>query len=109
MRIIIYLWFLLTTNPDNFFSDEDGLYVIGQNGVTGYCMDDPVNWNQDWERPVNFEYFTKDGEQEVNQLVGSKIFGGCSRMFRYKSLAIIARNNMETIGWNINFSNKRGR
>lgn len=82
----------LTTDRENFFGPNDGLYVEGNNGLTGYCLDFPVNWNNDWERPVNFEYFSKDGVQEINQLVGSKIHGGCSRMFAYKSLALIARN-----------------
>ncbi|MCK4749350.1 MAG: lamin tail domain-containing protein, partial [Bacteroidales bacterium] len=39
----------------------------------------------------NFEYFTSEGIQEVNQLTGSKIFGGCSRERPFKSLSIFAR------------------
>ncbi|MFO7669615.1 MAG: lamin tail domain-containing protein [Bacteroidales bacterium] len=82
----------ISTNPKNFFGSHDGIYVTGSNGIAGYCLENPQNWNQDWERPVNFEYFSPDGVQEVNQLVGTKIYGGCSRMFMYKSLAIYARN-----------------
>jgi hypothetical protein len=81
----------LTTDRENFFSDNYGLYVEGTNGTTGYCLEYPVNWNNDWERPVNFEYFSREGVQEINQLVGARIHGGCSRMFSVKSLALMAR------------------
>ncbi|MCK4750223.1 MAG: CotH kinase family protein, partial [Bacteroidales bacterium] len=82
----------ISTDPENFFSNDLGIYVVGTQGVTGWCMDTPVNWNNDWERPVNIEYFDHNKEQMVNQLVGTKIYGGCSRMWRYKSLALYARN-----------------
>ena len=38
-----------------YFTDSMwGIDVVGKNGITGNGRDDPVNWNQDWDRPVNF-------------------------------------------------------
>jgi hypothetical protein len=87
----------LVTDPDNFFSDETGIYVQGTAGIPGYCTSVPHNVNQDWERPVNIELFEKDGTTGLNQLAGAKIFGGCSRVrYPIKSLAFYARKEYET-------------
>jgi hypothetical protein len=87
----------LVTDPDNFFSDETGIYVEGTAGVAGYCTSVPHNVNQDWERPVNIELFEKDGTTGLNQVAGVKIFGGCSRVrYPIKSLAFFARKEYET-------------
>jgi len=82
----------LVTDPANFFDDETGIYVIGTNGVPGYCSDTPMNLNQDWERPVNVEVYDRNGKVEINQIAGVKIFGGCSRTrYPQKSLELFAR------------------
>jgi hypothetical protein len=87
----------LVTDPDNFFSNETGIYVQGTAGVEGYCTTVPHNVNQDWERPVNLELFEKDGTTGLNQVAGVKIFGGCSRVrYPIKSLAFYARKEYET-------------
>lgn len=83
----------LATAPDNFFNDTRGIYVQGTAGKTGNCMDYPANWNQDWERPIHFEYFDKDHKQVVSLDAGVKIFGSCSRTNAMKSLRIIARKD----------------
>ena len=83
----------LVTDPDNFFNDEIGIYVIGTNGRPGYCTDTPMNVNMDWERPVNIELYDVKGQSELNQRAGVKIFGGCSRTrYPQKSLALYARS-----------------
>jgi hypothetical protein len=82
----------IATDPYNLFDDEYGIYVEGTNGRTGYCMDVPVNWNMDWERPLSFEYFDLQGERRVQHDGGTKIHGGCSRGAPMKSLAIFARS-----------------
>jgi hypothetical protein len=81
----------LVTDSKNFYDDMIGIYVKGKNGVSGKCSDDPVNWNQDWERPVHFEYFDKNLKLQVSQDAGVKITGTCSRTNAMKSLRIIAR------------------
>ncbi|MFC2125344.1 CotH kinase family protein, partial [Bacteroidota bacterium] len=82
----------IATDPMNFFDDSLGIYVIGTNGRPGYCSDIPHNTNMDWERPVNVEFYDTDGNVEINQRAGIKIFGGCSRTrYPHKSLALYAR------------------
>lgn len=84
----------LTTDPANLFDDSIGIYVIGTNGVPGYCSSIPHNTNRDWERPVNIELYDSSGIVELNQMAGLKIFGGCSRTrYPQKSLALYARND----------------
>ncbi|MCK5148938.1 lamin tail domain-containing protein [bacterium] len=97
----------LSTDPENFFSGYKGIYVEGYRGIPGNCTEEPVNWNRDWERPVNIEYFAPDGMQEINQLAGTKIFGGCSRYFSLKSLAIIARKKYGDNSLNYQFFNAK--
>ena len=83
----------LVTDPDHLFSDQTGIYVIGTNGVSGYCSGVPMNLNRDWERPLNIEFFDLDGETLLNQGAGVQIFGGCSRTrYPQKSLALYARS-----------------
>ncbi|MBN1180939.1 MAG: CotH kinase family protein [Bacteroidales bacterium] len=82
----------LSTTPANLWDNVIGIYVEGTNGVSGNCVNYPVNWNQDWERPLSIEYFDKRNEFMFQQNVGTKIYGGCTRALAQKSLAIIARN-----------------
>ncbi len=81
----------ITTDPDNFFDDEIGIYVDGTNGVQQYCAPYPVNWAQDWERPANFKMFTTDGSLAWDVNAGIEINGVCSRNNAMKSLGINLR------------------
>ncbi|MBZ0254826.1 CotH kinase family protein, partial [bacterium] len=78
--------------PDHFFDDKIGIYVEGTNGVTGNCADEPRNWNRDWERPVNVEFFETDGSLGFELGAGVKIYGGCSRQRDRRSLALFMRD-----------------
>jgi hypothetical protein len=82
----------LSTDPANFFDDEIGIYVEGTNGIPGYCRSVPLNWNQDWERPIHVEFFEPDGSMGFSIDAGVKIHGGCTRLYPQKSLAIYARS-----------------
>ncbi|MEM6328452.1 MAG: CotH kinase family protein [Bacteroidota bacterium] len=85
----------LVTDPDGFFSNENGIYVEGTNGIPGRCRTTPVNWNQDWEREALMSFFEPDGmggfTLAMEQRAGVKIFGGCSRIYPQKSLSLHAR------------------
>ncbi len=83
--------FSLVTDPENFFSDTSGIYVIGTNGIIGNCSTGPRNWNQDWERPVSLEFFEFDKSLAFKVNTGVKINGGCSRLYPQKSLAFFFR------------------
>jgi len=82
----------LSTNPENLWDDEIGIYVEGTNGITGYCSREPRNWNQDWERPATLEMYEPDGRQGFNVDISIKISGGCTRLYPAKSLEIYTRN-----------------
>ena len=81
----------LSTDNANFYDDNKGIYVQGKNGKEGNCANGPANWNQDWERPIHFEYFDKNHKQALSVDAGVKIFGHCSRTNAMKSLRIVAR------------------
>lgn len=82
----------IATDPKNFFDNHIGIYVEGTNGKTGNCSSKPVNWNQDWERPVHVSFFEPDGRIGFAQNMGIQIYGGCSRIYPQKGLALYARS-----------------
>jgi hypothetical protein len=81
----------LSTDPGNFWNDEYGIYVKGTNGALGDCGD-TANYNQDWERPINIEFF-ENNQSIFNINAGVKIHGGCTRRLPQKALSIIARSS----------------
>ncbi len=82
----------LATDPLGLWSDQEGIYVTGKNGLIGNCSDIPRNWNQEWEKPMSMEYFDNEGHLGLQINAGIKIHGGCSRGFPMKSLGLIARS-----------------
>lgn len=88
----------LSTHPDNLWSDESGIYVVGTNGRIGlgYFEEGGANWNQDWEIPVHLELFEDDGNKAFGVGAGAKIYGGWSRLNPAKSLSIFFRGEYGT-------------
>lgn len=84
----------LVTDAGNFFDDNVGIYVPGEN----YSTDDSEwtgNYFQHgdlWERPVHIEYFEKDGSLGFAQNAGIRIHGGKTRQAAQKSFKLYARN-----------------
>lgn len=83
--------FSLVTDPENFFSDTSGIYVIGTNGIIANCSTAPRNWNQDWERPASLEFYEKERTKGFTVTAGVQIYGGCTRLYPQKSLAFYFR------------------
>jgi hypothetical protein len=81
----------LSTAPANLTDNTIGIYVEGTNGIEGNCYG-KANWNRDWERPANFEFFDSQLQPVLNQNAGIKISGACSRTQPQKSLTIHARD-----------------
>lgn len=78
----------LTVDNDYFYDDMIGIYTTGKNGTQGdKDCSGYGNYNQDWQRPLNFEYIV-DGKQEVSREVESSIVGGCSITETVKSLSL---------------------
>lgn len=86
----------IATDPANLWDDMIGIYVIGKNGVTGYCSSAPRNWNQPWERPISLEMFEADETPGFKLDAGMQIGGGCTRLYAQKPLAIYARDEYGT-------------
>jgi hypothetical protein len=82
----------LSTKPAYLFDNTIGIVADGTNGIPGNCMDQPRNWNQDWDRHAVFEYFEKTGEKILDQNVDIRVSGGCSRNNPQKSLVLRARD-----------------
>ena len=83
----------ITIDPDYLWDSQQGMYVQGVNGIPGNCSDDPLNWNQEWERPISIRYFETDGDLAFNLRAGMKIAGGCSRNYSMKPFNIFFRGD----------------
>ncbi len=85
----------ISTANDNLYGDSIGIYTIGVNGINARNSGRNSNINMDWERPVNFEYITADGQMAVNQEAEMTISGGWSRHYAPASFKLKARNLYE--------------
>ncbi len=74
------------TDPKYGF-DCDG---DGTNGKTGNGQNSKKNYNQDWDRPVNFSYLSPEGEMLFNQDVNIKVSGGWTRAQNFRSFKLKA-------------------
>lgn len=89
----------LSFNPDDLFDYERGMYVAGSSfdafrrasfETTGLCT--PGNYaNREsfWDREASFEFF-ENSTQKISQTIITRIHGGCSRSFPYKSFKLIS-------------------
>ena len=81
----------LSTNPANFFDEENGIYTLGDSAQSSFPYFGANFW-KDWEKPVHVEYFENDGTSKGFSMdAGVQIYGAWSRGFPQKSLAIFAR------------------
>ena len=75
----------------NYFTDPKiGLDCDGDgtNGIPGNGQNLPRNYNNDWDRPVNFSYLSPDGQMLFNQDVNISVSGGWTRSQRYRSFKL---------------------
>lgn len=100
----------ITTNPENLFNDDVGIYVLGNKFQEFYdagTLDNEeypnlVHWEwwdanyheggQEWERESYIQIFDESRNLVLEQNVGIRIQGGGSRGFLPKSLNIYARD-----------------
>ena len=74
---------------ERYFTDNTwGIDVKGTNGISGNGRDDAVNWNQPWDRPVNFSYISPTEGMLFNQDVNISVSGGWSRMSDPRSMKL---------------------
>lgn len=82
---------LITTDQRHLYDNQIGCYVDGKNGVIDRGSKVASNLNMDWERPVNFEYITADGQMVINQESSFEVVGGYSRHFAPASFKLQAK------------------
>ena len=86
----------LVTDPAGFFSDTTGIYVEGTNGIPGRCRDDAGQLESGLGAggPVQLLRAGRRGRLHDGTRPGRgrPIFGGCSRIYPQKSLALHARS-----------------
>jgi hypothetical protein len=83
----------VATNPSNLFDPKIGIYVNGDgtNGKLGNGASSPMNWNADWDRPVNYELYDTTHVARLNQELDIKILGGWTKANPLKSIAIMPK------------------
>jgi hypothetical protein len=96
----------ISSDPKNFFDWNEGILVLGPNAEAAN-PNFGANFWQDWEKPINIEYFDKDGVPHINQGAGIKVSGQWSRANAQKSVAIYARKNYGKGTFKYKFFNDR--
>lgn len=96
----------LVTDPDNLFSDQDGIYIRGAlyddaidagliyNGLPWSYLTDYTNYYQEGrnsERLAHIQLFDAAGSETLSQNCGIRIRGNESRHFPQKSFTLFAR------------------
>ncbi len=94
----------LSTDPENFFDDEIGIYVSGHEAQENFPYWGANFWSdcphsdrrgyncETWERLIHFEFFEPDGYRGFGMDAGARIHGHWMRGLPQKTLAIIARD-----------------
>lgn len=88
----------IVTDRDYFYDDKLGIYVHGN-----YTNHTP-NYEYDWRRPINYEYFEdSDSPSCINQLCETRVKGGATRGSALKSLAVYANKRFGEKRFNYEF------
>jgi len=83
----------VVTNQAYLFDAKIGIYTNGDgtNGKMGNGASSPMNWNADWDRPVNYEFYDTTHTSRLNQELDIKILGGWTKANPLKSIAIMPK------------------
>ena len=74
----------LTIEPTDLYDYDVGLF----NNIEGR--------GREWEKLGSFEFFTTDGTRVLAQTIGTRLHGGASRDFPFKSFRLYARKEYDT-------------
>jgi hypothetical protein len=90
----------LSTDADNFFDPDYGIYVRGSSYVNSYpgrpWHSSPANYRNEgeaWERPVHVAFYGTDGQLWLEQDAGARIHGGATTALQQKTLRLYARGD----------------
>lgn len=80
----------IVSDQKYFYDTKIGILADGSNS-------NKKNYQYNWRRPINFEYFDAAGEESrLNQLCEARVQGNASRGFKIKSLALYANKRFGT-------------
>ena len=79
------------TAPEYLFHPQEGLFMLGSNVIDTLWKKPGANFWSRKEMPASIELFEPDGSCGYRSLSGFRLFGGMSRLFPQKSIAIVAR------------------
>lgn len=86
----------LVSDNANLNGADYGIFARGNgNGRPGNGQSSACNWNMDWDRPANVEYFDEEGLAVFNQEVSVEAAGGWSRAWEPHSFNIKANKIYE--------------
>lgn len=82
----------LGITPYLLFDPYKGIFMQGSRAVDSLWQKPGANFWTRREFPLQVEIYESDGRCVYNNMSGFRLFGGMSRLFPQKSLAIVARN-----------------
>ena len=86
----------LTTSDENLYDDSLGIYCVGTNGIKLTSQNPVANYNRDWTRWGNIEYYDESRNLYINQQTGISISGNASRGYPQKSFKLKGRSRFGT-------------
>lgn len=90
--------FSIVSDNNYFYDEKKGILVEGT------YDSEKKNYNHNWRRPINIEYFDKAKKgSKINQLCETRIFGAASRDHALKSLALYAHKRFGFKRFNYEF------
>lgn len=87
----------IVTDNRNIWGATYGVFSKSSNGRPGNGQTDACNWNMDWDRPVNFEYITTQGECVVSQECDFATCGGWSRAWNPHAFKLKAKKTYDLL------------
>ncbi|NRA51511.1 MAG: CotH kinase family protein, partial [Phaeodactylibacter sp.] len=82
----------LAIDPPTLFHPFHGLFMLGANAVDTLWKKPGANFWSKREMTCNMELFESDGQCVYRSPSGFRLFGGMSRLFPQKSIALVARD-----------------
>jgi len=98
----------LSISNSTLFDPESGLFVKGNNASDSLWMQPGANFWSRREVTANFEFFEADGKLSWSDQIGLRMFGGMSRLFPQKSVALVARSRYGDNRFRYPFFGKNG-
>ena len=83
----------LSISPQLLFDPVQGLFVQGSQADTAKSIQPGANFWSRREVEAHLEFYEANGEQVLNHPIGFRLFGGMSRLFPQKSIALVARED----------------